>query len=135
MTANSDGSFTGGPGDASTGPAFVSGSLTNLVQSGADEPLTFSFINTADARDYLQDLGLQSKGGLINYDFSHPGEIIGFVNNPSGPNFTSFDANNGDREVFALTLNPNGTWTFKLFDQVDHDPPYDVNPPGFQQQR
>ena len=58
-------------GDTATGPAFVSGSLANLVQSGADEPLTFSFINTADARDYLQDLGLQSKGGLINYDFSH----------------------------------------------------------------
>ena len=128
---NSDGSFTGGPGDTTTGPAFVSGSLANLVQSGADEPLTFSFINTADARDYLQDLGLQSKGGLINYDFSHPGEIIGFVNNPSGPNFTSFDKNSGDREVFSLTLNPDGNWTFKLFDQVDHDPPYDVNPVGF----
>ena len=118
-----------------TGPAFVSGSLANLVQSGADEPLTFSFINTADARDYLQDLGLQSKGGLINYDFSHSGQIIGFVNQSVGSNFTSFDPNNGDREVFALTLNPNGTWTFKLFDQVDHDPPYDMNPPGFEQQR
>ena len=34
--------------------------------------------------------------------------------------------------MFALTLNPNGTWTFQLFDQMDHDPPYDVNPPGFE---
>jgi hypothetical protein len=31
----------------------------------------------------------------------------------------------GDREVFRLVLNTNGTWTFTLNDQLDHDLPYD----------
>lgn len=47
-----------------------------------------------------------------------------------GPAFTSYDPP-ADRQVFRLTLNPDGTWTFELYDQIDHDPPYDVNPVGF----
>src|SRR5262249_20765593 len=36
----------------------------------------------------------------------------------------------GGRVVFELELHENGDYEFRLFDQVDHDPPYDVNPPG-----
>src|SRR5262249_4585754 len=35
------------------------------------------------------------------------------------------------RLVMQLHLDSSGKYTFSLYDQMDHDPPYDVNPPGF----
>jgi len=129
-----DGSFTGIPPGAgeSFGPAFVTGSLTGLVKIGADEPGKFTFIGESDARDYLEGLGLRSKGGLLSFDFdptSGGSVIIGFVN-AEGPGGVSFDPQNGDRPVFRLTLDHDGDYVFELFDQMDHDPPGDINPDG-----
>ena len=129
------GSFTGDPsienGDSpgNDGPANVSGSLAAFVVSGADEPLTFRFIQDQDAiRDYLENLGLQSKGEFLSYDLDTNGLIQGFVN-AGGPGGVSYDP--GDRLVFELTVGTDGTWSFKLYDQMDHDPPYDTDPAGF----
>ncbi len=43
--SNADGSYTGNPANNNPGPAYVSGSVASVVESGADENLTFSFIS------------------------------------------------------------------------------------------
>ncbi|HET9717721.1 MAG TPA: DUF5801 repeats-in-toxin domain-containing protein, partial [Pseudolabrys sp.] len=134
-THPNDGSAVDGSLTAGNGAAIVSGTLTGLVQSGADEPLTFRLVqNEAAIRDYLVDLGLRSKGELLSYDIDlNAGTIIAFdqVGAGNSGNFTSYDPGAGDRAVFQLTLSSNGQWTFTLFDQMDHDPPYDTDPAGF----
>lgn len=125
---NAEGSNT-----AANGAAIVSGSLAGLVESGADENLTFRFVAQNDVRAYLNSLGLRSKGELLSYDLNTPGVIIAFDQTGAGvggPAFTSYDPP-ADRQVFRLTLQSDGTWTFELYDQIDHDPPYDTNPIGF----
>ena len=130
-----DGSSTGpnppenGDSAGFDGPANVSGSLTSLVESGADEPLTFRFIAEGSVRDGLQPIGLRSQGEIISYDLQG-NVLIGFVN-IGGSIGMSYDPDNGDRQVFKLTLQQNGTYTFELFDQMDHDPPYDTDPEPF----
>ncbi|MCC6948635.1 MAG: hypothetical protein IT539_12785 [Bradyrhizobiaceae bacterium] len=117
---DSDGSYTGDPNNENGGPATVFGSLAGpggVVVSGADEPLTFSFVY--NATNILQQLGLQSKGDELSY-FVQNGVLYGYVNanlaGPFGPN---------DRIVFTFTLEDNGDFKFELFDQLDHDkPPY-----------
>ncbi len=81
--------ITGNPANNNPGPAFVSGSLASVVQSGADEPLTFSFvISEGSLRSYLENLGLTSQGEAnCSYDLNgstlyafvnkdRPGEIV-----------------------------------------------------------
>jgi T1SS-143 domain-containing protein len=126
---NGDGSYTGNPAVTTGGPANVSGSLASLASSGADVPLTFMFIAEADVRAQLESAGLRSQGGPLSYDVQ--GNVLyAFVNdgNTIGEHYGPQD---GDRLVFKLTLNPNGEFSFELFDQVDHDPPYDSDPAGF----
>ncbi|EKF57693.1 von Willebrand factor type A [Agrobacterium albertimagni AOL15] len=118
---NPDGSFTGTPGVDTRGPANATStvSLSSLVKVGADESVSFSLINQAAMRTYLESLKLTSNGAQIGYDLRTDGTIIAFVNAPGGqvPGQT-FD--NGDRLVFEFKLNPNGTFTFSLSDQLDH---------------
>ncbi|MCG8560162.1 MAG: DUF5801 domain-containing protein, partial [Hyphomicrobiales bacterium] len=116
-----DGSFTGDPNvedgdgdDTDEGAANVSGTLANAVVSGADDPLTFTFDNEGSVVSTLDALGLRSKGELLSYDVSDDGSML--------------TATAGAREVFKLTVNPDGTFVFELFDQMDHDPPGDINP-------
>src|SRR5690606_30198391 len=77
-----DGSFTGPQGVNTQGPANATstGTLANLVLAGADEPLTFGFIDAGAMRTYLQNLGLKSQGLDLGYDLGTDGKIIGFVN-------------------------------------------------------
>ncbi len=97
--------------------------MASLVKSGADEALTFSFIDEAVVRAQLEALGLSSKGAELSYDirngvlyaFDNAGEALG----------ESYDVGNGDRLVFSLTLNANGSYEFRLYDQLDHDAPGD----------
>ena len=102
---------------------------------GADEPLTFRLIQNEGAiRSYLENLGLQSKGELLSYDIDlATGTIIAFdqTGADNGSGFTDYDPGAGDRRVFQLTLSSNGDWSFNLYDQMDHDPPYDTDPAGF----
>src|SRR5204862_267809 len=56
---------------------------------------------------------LFSKGQAVVYDVTG-GVLTGFVD--AGP--AGLDG--GDRVVFTLTVNPNGSWAFDLKDQLDH---------------
>src|SRR5690606_1099986 len=81
-----DGSFTGPEGGGGSGPANAtsSGNLASLMASGADENLTFGFIDTAAMRAYLEGLGLESQGLPLGFDLSVPGTVTGFVNAQGG---------------------------------------------------
>ena len=100
---NGDGSFTG---DASNpfdhGPAVVSGSVAALVSFGADGG-TFSLSNDFSA---LLDQGLTSQGDELTYSLSPSGDML--VAEADG------------REVFTLTLAADGSYSFELYDQLDH---------------
>ncbi|MDA7948412.1 MAG: DUF5801 domain-containing protein, partial [Hyphomicrobiaceae bacterium] len=133
---NGDGSFSGNPnienGDNPNffeGSANVSGSLTGLVKIGADEPGKYEFIGEEDARDYLESLGLKSQGELLSFDFdptSGGTVVIGFVQTGGGGiGFTEYNPEDGDRRIFELTLDEDGDYVFRLFDQMDHDSPFD----------
>ncbi|HVV41572.1 MAG TPA: DUF5801 repeats-in-toxin domain-containing protein, partial [Nitrobacter sp.] len=96
------------------GAAYTTGSLSNLVNFGADGPGSFSF--TATATTQLAALGLTSHGEALSYAIVD-GVLIGYVDHGQpGP---SLD----DRPVFALTLTANGNYDFELFSQLDHDKP------------
>ena len=116
-----DGSVTGNPSSDEEGPAVASANLSGLVKSGADEELTFMFVNEAAAVEFLDGLGLRSQGELLSYDVSDDGSML------TATAGTGEDA----RIVFKLTVAPNGQVTFELFDQMDHDPPFDQDPSGF----
>lgn len=114
---NGDGSYTGSPSNNGLGAATITGSLAHLVQSGADESLSFDFVSENTVRSQLSALGLKSNGQTLSYDLQ--GNVLfGFVNaNGIGQ---SYDVGE-DRPVFKLTLNENGSYTFELIDQLDHD--------------
>ena len=116
-----DDSFTGNPISNNTGPAFISGSLSNLIKGGADDTVKFTFVGEAALRESLTLLGLTSKGGNLSFDLQ--GNVLyGFVDAAlDAAQF--FQPENGDRPVFKLTLNENGSYTFELLDQLDHDKP------------
>ena len=118
-----DGSSTGSPDDEVGGPATATASLSHLVRVGADEHATFMFVKDADIREYLSSLGLKSQGEELVYDLNNPNVVIGFVNDPPNSNATTLNGN--DRQVFRLTIEANGDVKFELFDQLDHDYPFD----------
>ena len=107
---NGDGSFTG---DASnpfdSGPAIVSGSVAALVSFGADGG-TFSLSDDFSA---LLDQGLTSQGDNLTYSLSASGDTL--------------VAEAGGREVFTLTLADDGSYSFELYDQLDHATGEDEN--------
>ncbi len=70
-----------------------------MFSSGADEPLTFSLLEDTSGLPTLF-----SKGVAVTYDVE--GGVL--------------TASAGARTVFVLTVNPDGTWTFDLQDQLDH---------------
>ncbi len=126
--AEEDKSYTDSPSNNQPGPAYISGSLANLVKGGADDPISFSFINETAIRNQLSMLGLSSKGSTLSYDLQSNGVLYAFDN--KGP-YTdeNYDKNN-DRLVFSLKLNQDGSYEFRLFDQLDHDRPFDDNGDG-----
>ena len=120
-----DGSFTGNPPGNDTGPAFVSGSLASMVVSGADEPITFSFIVQGGLGEHIvtglaELAGLSSKGEHLDYDIQGD-TLYAYVNGGGGTD--GYEA--GDRLVFKFVLESDGDFTFELHDQLDHDPPHD----------
>ena len=99
----------------------MSGTLAgNVVEVGADEPLTFSF--TGNAVSYFLSLGLESQGHHLSYEVVG-NELIGFVDNRV--NIGSTYDQGIDRLVFTFELTNihTGHFEFSLFDQLDHDPP------------
>jgi T1SS-143 domain-containing protein len=95
----SNGNREAGETDASDEASGVAGSLTTLFHSGADAPLTFTLSTTT--------------GGLPAL-FSHGDQLTYTVNG------NVLTASSSTNVVFTLTVNPNGSWTFDLIDQLDH---------------
>ncbi|HEX5779857.1 MAG TPA: hypothetical protein VFY21_13530, partial [Xanthobacteraceae bacterium] len=127
---NWDGSFTGSPFGNGKGPATVFGSLGGLfgiVEPGADENLTFSFVTNGhpqleQAIEQIAALaGLKSKGDELRYDIQ--GNIL-YAFAPGGGG-QGYQEGQGDRLVFQFTLQSDGDFKFELFDQLDHDAPND----------
>ncbi|QLF71649.1 VWA domain-containing protein (plasmid) [Peteryoungia desertarenae] len=112
-----DGSYTGNPIGSKTGPAFISGSLANLIKGGADEGVEFTFINEGAARAALTSFGLSSKGVELSYDIQ--GRTLYAYDNDAG----NSGYGEGDRLVFKLTVQKDGSYEFELLDQLDHDKP------------
>ncbi len=60
------------------------------------------------------DTGLTSQGGHV-FIVSDGTTLHGYVESGNGSGFTA-----GDREIFTLTVDSNGSYTFTLKDQIDH---------------
>ncbi|MEQ1775760.1 MAG: DUF5801 repeats-in-toxin domain-containing protein, partial [Burkholderiales bacterium] len=123
---NADGSDTennAGQND----PAFVSGTLAGLVNSGADSPIV-SYTFTANALTFMQNLHLYSKqsalpenGQELTYTVSGP--TLGIITlTATEPDTAGFgDTSN---PVFELKLNTaTGQYEFRLFDELIHKAP------------
>ena len=82
----------------------AAGSLTALFSVGADEPLEITLSNNISGLPTLF-----SKGDAITYSVS--GNVLTATADAGGPD---------QRVVFTLTVNPDGSWSFDLKDQLDH---------------
>lgn len=103
-----DGSITGDPGELK-GPATATGSLEAIVNFGADgAAANGGFSLDAGKFDTLIDQGLTSKSINLAYSLSEDGSTLIATAGPDG------------HTVFTLTLEGNGDFTFRLFDQLDH---------------
>jgi T1SS-143 domain-containing protein len=107
-----EGSHGTSPDDDTTwsGAAATSGSLSGLVDFGADGPasgggFSFAFDDNEAASAALAALGLHSKGDDID-----TARLLG----------DWLIAGTGDRIVFALKVEDDGSYRFVLFDQLDH---------------
>ncbi|MCM2478864.1 retention module-containing protein [Serpentinimonas maccroryi] len=106
---NADGSFTGDPGQ-SRGPATVSGSLASLVSFGADGAAAGGGFGLSSDFAGLTAQALTSAGAALSYAVS-------------GNTLTAtVGSGNAARTVFTLEVQPNGNYTLRLFDQLDHPP-------------
>ncbi|WP_167505829.1 retention module-containing protein [Desulfosediminicola flagellatus] len=88
----------------------ATGSLSTIITSGADEDLTYSFVD--DVQDALADAnpGLTSNGATVTYSVDN--------------NTNTLIAEAEGRTVFTLNLDEDtGDYDFELLDQLDHDPP------------
>lgn len=111
---NADGSYTEGL----FGPAIVTstGQLSTIVNFGADGPnpnVTFSFIDGA-AQKFADAYSLFSKqsaspenGKELIY------QVVGNV-------LIAYEPDPNGNPVFSLTLEPNGDFTFRLYDELIH---------------
>jgi T1SS-143 domain-containing protein len=79
----------------------VSGDLSNTVNTGADDPVTWAIDPTATA-----PAGLTSRGAAVSYSVNATKDVL--------------TASAGGETVFTLTVNADGTWTFDLERQLDH---------------
>jgi T1SS-143 domain-containing protein len=97
------------------GPAYISGSIASLVSFGADGAAAgggFGF--AADAASAMRALGLSSHGGELQYVMIG-NTLVGYVNQVASGYQPLLD-----RTVLALTLNGDGSYEFRQFDQLDH---------------
>ena len=75
--------------------------------------MKFSFISKSAAVSALSALGLSSQGAELSYDIQ--GNTLYAYDN----NDRNSDYGHGDRLVFKLTVNQDGSYTFELHDQLD----------------
>lgn len=112
--------YDGSNGDQSDtsllGTVSVGGNLSSLVNPGADGPGAFHLVSESQAKSVLAQIGpiggaLHSKGDAVNnvhaIDIPGIGEAMGFF------------ASDG-RLVAGLFVGEDGTYDFRLLDQLDH---------------
>jgi len=105
---NADGSFTGDPARRDSGPATVSGSLVSLVSYGADGAAAGG------------GFGLSTDfAGLTAQNLTSAGAALSYAVNGNTLTATAGTGNTA-RTVFTLEVQPNGNYTLRLFDQLDH---------------
>ncbi len=103
---NSEGNKQAGDTNSDDEVSGGAGSLTALFSVGADEPATISLTNDDGELDTLP--ALLSKGDEVWYELD--GNVL-----------TAYAGEGeGERVVFTLTVNSNGSWSFDLRDQLDH---------------
>ncbi len=101
----SEGNRSGGETTASDqASSSVFNNLNALFAPGADEELTFGLLSDTSGLPTLF-----SNGDTVTYSVA--GGVLTATADAGGP-----DA----RTVFTLTVNPDGTWSFDLDDQLDH---------------
>ncbi len=92
--------------DTPSDTTVATGTVSGLVDVGADEPLSFSVQTTG-----LTGLGLKSKGVALTYASSDTdSDGIDDTITATGPEGT----------VFTLKVETDGSYTFTLEDQLDH---------------
>ena len=99
----SDGNLDAGQTAGSDETSGAAGSLNGLFKAGADAPLTFG-------------VSLDTSGLPTLY--SHGIQLVYSVD--AITNTLTATAGLGGTEVFTLQVNPDGSWTFDLDDQLDH---------------
>ncbi|MEC9461987.1 MAG: DUF5801 repeats-in-toxin domain-containing protein, partial [Pseudomonadota bacterium] len=88
------------------------------MKPGADGPVSFSFVTGEAAEaalETLTELGLSSQSDALSY------RIVGNALEA----YVAGGEGGAERVVFSLTVQPGGSFEFKLFDQLDHDAPGD----------
>ena len=95
------GGLAGGTDDVAGEAIVASGNVATLFNSGADQPLSFSL--SADTSGLP---ALTSAGVAITY------AVVG----------NTLTASAGQSTVFTFVLNADGSYTFTLVDQLDHEP-------------
>ncbi|AKR54916.1 T1SS secreted agglutinin RTX [Devosia sp. H5989] len=123
-TSPSDGNGEGGPGNGSytdswSGAAYITGSLANLVNFGADGAANTAFSFTTNWQSYLTSLHLFSKETAL------PENGQELVYTRSGNVITAWEPDTDgwqdtSNPVFRLTINADGTYKFELFDELIH---------------
>ncbi|WP_157058277.1 DUF5801 repeats-in-toxin domain-containing protein [Altererythrobacter epoxidivorans] len=107
-TVDEDGIVNGiadnGTNDAPGDSYGLSGTIAPSFHSGADTPLTFSFIDADTARAYLLSLNLTSGGQPLSYNVVSDG-ILALA---------------GGNQVFIFDLQEDGDYQFTLYAPLDH---------------
>jgi len=102
----STGNMDAGDGTGQDEAAGAPGSLNALFRVGADEDLTLGLVSAVPE-------GLPR---LLSQ-----GEVVSYV--VTATTVTALaGAGEAQREIFSLTVNADGSWTFDLKDQLDHAP-------------
>ncbi len=98
----------------------VTGTLAGTVNFGADGPSHgnggFAFADKATVLAYMESLHLYSKQTATG-DGPNGKELIYTL---VGNVLTAYEPNPQGNPVFTLTLNPNGSFEFRLFDELVH---------------
>ncbi|MFT5700504.1 MAG: T1SS-143 domain-containing protein [Desulforhopalus sp.] len=103
--------------------AVVTGSLTDFVNVGADNPGTFSVIENVELPDLFsqgEEVVYVVNGDTLEAWVKGSGNTQQFPSDSTADGGGAFD---GDRLVFTFKVEPNGDYTFTLLDQLDHVAP------------
>ena len=110
-TGNKDLAGDDNDDDEASGADNTVNDLTNLFSPGADGPLSISL--KLDAGDLPT---LFSKGEAVLYTLNDTTDTLTAYVEVGAAGFDPLV----DRTVFTLQVNPNGSWSFDLDDQLDH---------------